>query len=77
MRYILLLLSVIGYSLQASTAEIKTKDLNNKVVDSTTSSEENVTITPEQMAELKKQIEVIKENQKKAEELMKELEEGK
>ena len=59
----------------AQEGAIKTKNLDNKVIEPTSSVESvgGATLTAAQTEELKKQIEKIKENQKKSQEFLDEL----
>ncbi len=64
-----------SHSVKAESEEIKMTDLKNNQMRAPASAEPGeAQISPEQMAAMKAQIELIKENQKKSAELMKELE---
>lgn len=76
MKYYLILLSMISFSLSAADEVIKSKDYKNEQTGSltnTTEEKSESTMTPEQLEEIKKQVEKIKENQKKAAEFLEEL----
>ncbi len=78
MKIVLLLvcLFVLPFAVSATEEVIKSKDLKNQELDSSSSPSsggENATITPEQAEDLKKQIEKLKENQKKSQEILDEL----
>jgi hypothetical protein len=74
MKYLLLFLFSISFNTFASD-EIKTKDMNNEELSALTGGEESAILTPEKAAELKAQIEKLKENQQKSDAALKELEE--
>ena len=77
MKRILLLGLVLVLNLKAQTNQIKTTDLKNTEINSTNngSLEANApSISPEQLNDIKKQIEEIKSNQKKADDALKEVE---
>lgn len=80
MKLYLILFSMISFSfshpLLAADDVIKSKDYKNEQTGSVTNStneESESTITPEQLEDMKKQVEKIKENQKKAAEFLEEL----
>lgn len=66
-------LMVMSFPLFAADGEIKTKDMKNNEINSMTSSDQGESITPEQMDKLKSDVETIKENEKKSDEMLKEL----
>ncbi len=72
---IVLSLLLLPHSIKAEDEVIKSKDLKNQELDPTAASgsDGNASITPAQAEDLKKQIETLKENQKKSQELLEEL----
>lgn len=65
-----------SFPLFAAEEVIKYKDYKNEQAGSltnTTEEKSESTMTPEQLNDIKKQVEIIKENQKKAEEFLEEL----
>lgn len=78
--FALCLIMALAVSTNATAEVIKVMDMNNKEVDllsglgSTPTASPNAAITPEQLEELKKQVELLKESQKKSDEMLKELE---
>jgi Tfp pilus assembly protein PilO len=72
--YLLLILLGFSFCAQAELGDIKTTDLKNEEVSSALNSEPGATLNLEQAEALKKQIETLKENQKKSDELLNELE---
>ena len=72
--YLLLICLGFSFCAQAEVGDIKTTDLKNEEVSSALDSEPGATLTLEQAEALKKQIETLKENQKKSDDLLNELE---
>lgn len=72
MKLIILLLTFLTMNLMAEESNLKTKDYQNKEADSSQNAEKPE-ISAEQLKELQKNVETIKENEKKANEYMKEL----
>lgn len=74
MKYYFIFFSMISLSLSTWAADevIKSKDYKNEQTGSVTNSTE-LAMSPEQLEEIKKQVEKIKENQKKAAEFLEEL----
>lgn len=68
---ILLIIFLISTCAFAQT--IKTKDLSNQTISAETSSGSTATISPEQMEELKKQAEIIKQKQIESQKALEEL----
>lgn len=76
MKYYFILFFMISFPIWAADDVIKSKDYKNEQTGSLTNSTEEKsesTMTPEQLEEIKKQVEKIKENQKKAAEFLEEL----
>ncbi len=66
---------VFSFSAVAESEEIKTTDMQNNQMRAPASTPSgDAQVSPEQLAAMKAQIELVKENQKKAEEFLKELE---
>lgn len=74
MKYLLSIYFLLSIPAYASSGDIKTTDLHNEELSTTTNAESDATVSPEQIANLKKQMEQLKENQKKSEDYLKELE---
>ena len=73
MKLLLILLSIYSTLIHATESEIKTKNLEDKEINSGTSADSNIAISPQQAEELQKNINLIKENQKKSDEYINEL----
>ena len=74
---IFLLLILIYSKLVFADDTIKTTDLKNQELNNSLNAGPSETLTPEQMTLLKKQTEEIKENQKKANEYLEQLDQEK
>ena len=74
MRCLVFCIFLNSLSVFAGSEDIKTTDLKNEEMSSALNSEPGATLTPEQAEALKQQIEMLKENQKKSNELLNELE---
>lgn len=74
---LLLSLTVLGVSFQAPASGLKTVDYQNKTTETQSSTKPPVegtsSITPEQMAELQKNMELIKTRQAEAQKYLEEL----
>jgi hypothetical protein len=73
MKIYLLILSIFSFSIHADETSIKSKDLNNTQVGNGITNETNPTLTTEQVEALKKELDQLKENQKKMDDALKEL----
>jgi hypothetical protein len=73
MKFTLIIFLSSFLYLSAAETEIKTTNLKNAVIDSSNTSSASESITPQQMEELKKQMNSIKANQKKSEEMLNDL----
>lgn len=73
MKLIFTFLTLLSFPLFASDGELKTKDLHHLEVNGSNTSATSETITPEQLEQLKKDMEKIKSNKAKSDEFLKEL----
>jgi hypothetical protein len=73
MKYLIVLIAATAISLPLIASDLKTTDLNNQQLNTTQNITDKETISPKQMEELQKNMETIKENQKKSDVMLKEL----
>ena len=74
MKFLIIIISLLSFSVFAEDDdEIKSKDLNNEEISASNSSAPSESISADQMETLKKEMDTIKENQKKSDAFLKEL----
>ncbi len=73
MKIYLFILSIFSLSLFADETSIKSKDLNNTQVGNGITTDSTPNLTIEQAETIKKELNQLKENQKKMDETLKEL----